>query len=412
MRENRLAKLAGLKKLARIVGLVKSEIDKNLALSYQPGFYEAEGGAILYLDANKKWYVAANEVGKITGITADKFTPVGDNEVYDVISSTPTTEASNKFRTYRDKAKLADKSPADNKVKTPTSGRGGAQATTGYTALTAAPGIKLEEVGTDGRSYVYTIISPSSFSYTVDDSALKTVTTSYRNWNDAAKKLNTLEADRRNKAATPATPTPAVTAPAVPAEAPAATTLDQALVQKVAAVLQKAEFTPLNIKSGGNEMDQIKSLKSVVGGLIQLAAIIVLRVGDSLTTLPAARSSDITSGTRKDLAVNMGGRFASDVGIILRQVNDITKIRNQSKAEFQKLVKSVSITQGAQSPAPAAPATTTTPAAAPATGAATATDASLNKKFIKAATLRRLKIRSQMEAAIDSSAQMGRARVS
>lgn len=38
--------------------------------------------------------------------------------------------------------------------------------------------------------------------------------------------------------------------------------------------------------------------------------------------------------------------------------------------------------------------------------------ASLDRKFVKRAQLRRLKIRSQMEAAIDSSAQMGRSRVS
>ena len=63
------------------------------------------------------------------------------------------------------------------------------------------------------------------------------------------------------------------------------------------------------------------------------------------------------------------------------------------------------------SPSTTAPTATTAPAAQADDGLNNK-DASLNKKFIKAATLRRLKIRSQMEAAIDSSAQMGRARVS
>ena len=301
--------------------------------------------------------------------------------------------------------------------RAPSGGGGRPQTTTGPSDATAVIKDDLWGKTASDRDYKYTI-SRDGKSFQWSSAAASGVhKQGDKNWSVMVGRINQLTGVDR-VTPTAATPAPAVTpaaTTATPAAAPAATTattLDQSLVQKVAAVLQKAEYTPLNMKSGGSEMDKIKSLKNVVG-LIRLAAIIVLRVGDSLTTLPAAKSSDIISGTRKDLAVNMGGKFASDVGIILRQVNEITKIRNQSKAEFQKLINSVSITQGTQSPAApatAAPATTTAPAAQADDGQNKS--ASLNKKFIKAATLRRLKIRSQMEAAIDSSAQMGRARVS
>jgi hypothetical protein len=129
-----------------------------------------------------------------------------------------------------------------------------------------------------------------------------------------------------------------------------------------------------------------------------LAAIIVSKVGGSLATLSGATLADINSSTQKELAVNKGGRFSGDVGIILRQVNELSKIGNRSPESLAQMAKSLTM----------APAT---PAATPAPAAAAQVVASLDKKFIKAATLRRMRIRSQMEAAVDSSAQMGRSRV-
>lgn len=219
-------------------------------------------------------------------------------------------------------------------------------------------------------------------------------------WNQAVAALNALTPEpSATTATTPATATPAI--PATPETTaapvtPAATGLDQSLVQKVAAVLQKAMLYPLNVRSLQNEQDQIRSLANKLNGLTGLAAIIVSKVGENLTTLSAATLAKINSSTRKELAVNMGGEFAGDVGTILIQINEISKIGNRSPTTLQQMAKSITITQAPVTP----PVTPVTKASA-----------SLDKKFVKAATLRRMRIRSQMEAAVDSSAQMGRSRV-
>ena len=192
-----------------------------------------------------------------------------------------------------------------------------------------------------------------------------------------------------------AKPTPATPETTAAPVTPAATGLDQSLIQKVAAVLQKASLYTLNVKSIQNEQVQIRTLGGQLKGFIGLAAIIVSRVGGSLTTLSGATLADINSSTQKELAVNKGGRFSGDVGIILRQVNELSKIGNRSPESLAQMAKSLTM-------APATPAAPVAPAKA---------SASLDKKFIKAATLRRMRIRSQMEAAVDSSAQMGRYRV-
>lgn len=213
------------------------------------------------------------------------------------------------------------------------------------------------------------------------------------NWGKMVDNLNLIAptGETRNRAR----PTPATPETTAAPVTPAATGLDQSLIQKVAAVLQKASLYTLNVKSIQNEQVQIRTLGGQLKGFIGLAAIIVSRVGGSLTTLSGATLADINSSTQKELAVNKGGRFSGDVGIILRQVNELSKIGNRSPESLAQMAKSLTM-------APATPAAPVAPAKA---------SASLDKKFIKAATLRRMRIRSQMEAAVDSSAQMGRYRV-
>jgi hypothetical protein len=245
-----------------------------------------------------------------------------------------------------------------------------------------------------------TTVSDSTYKYTISDdgksfnwvSAVKSGMHSQgdSNWGKMVDNLNLIPPTgetRRTTKSTPATPA-ATTAPVTPA----ATGLDQSLIQKVAAVLQKASLYALNVRSIQNEKDQIRTLSGQLKGLMGLAAIIVSKVGGSLATLSGATLADINSSTQKELAVNKGGRFSGDVGIILRQVNELSKIGNRSPESLAQMAKSLTM-------APATPA------------AAVTASASLDKKFIKAATLRRMRVRSQMEAAIDSSAQMGRSRV-
>ena len=279
-----------------------------------------------------------------------------------------------------------------------TSGGGGGGGSSDKTAV-----IKSELCGTtvSDKAYKYVISDDGkSFQWAnADKSGVHKQGDS--NWGKMVDNLNLIPSTGQkrdtNPAATPATPA-ATEAPVTPA----ATGLDQSLVQKVAAVLQKAASNPLNIRSGGDEMDQIKSLVRDIGGVQKLAAVIVSKVGTMLTILSSVKVDEINAARTKDLAVNRGGKFSGDVGIILRQVNELFKSGNQSPGSIAALGRT--ITQS--------PATPVTPAATPATPAPEVkTSASLNKKFIKAATLRRMRIRSQMEAAVDSSAQMGRSRV-
>lgn len=280
----------------------------------------------------------------------------------------------------------------------------GPQATRTYKELKAPPNTVLEENGSDGKKYKYTILSNLSFSYIADGmNKPATVTTSYGKWNQAAENLNALYGKNSAAQATTSATTPTTTAPAAVTTAPGKNVLDKSLVQKVMAVLQKALDKPLNIKSLANEQEQIRSLNNKFG-LVRLAGMIVLKVGEELKTLSSASLAEINTSTRKELAVNMGGKFASDVGAILRQVNEMYRMGNRSPESLKQLASSVTIGEAPTS-------NTATPAADNSADDGQVKKSSLDKKFIKAATLRRLKIRSQMEAAIDSSAQMGRARV-
>jgi len=422
MRENRLAKLAGLKKMAGVE--FSGRASTGAAFRENKGFYETEGGTILYCDENKKWFIAADSSGKIRGATVKSFTPVSESETYKVISANPTLEAQEKFRNFREKAQAesaayyeaeSDKSQA-KKVKSPSGPPQGARAPAKPSTITHAVGTKLKDT-----SYEYEIMDQDgSFEWTdlKDNTKHGTFSLSQSGtakWNKAVAALNALTPQTSPVAAA----VPAPVAAATPAAAEAATTvLDQSLIQKVAVVLNKALLFRLNLQSVQSEQDEIRSLKNQLGSIDRLAAIIVSRVGENLKTLSAATLAEINSGTRKDLAVNMKGRFAGDVGTILRQVSEITRMENISRGSINRLAERLTETPASPTATPPtttiapAPATTTAPAGSPADDGLNKKDASLNKKFIKAATLRRLKIRSQMEAAIDSSAQMGRARVS
>jgi hypothetical protein len=415
MRENRLAKLAGLKKMAGVE--LSDRASTGAAFQENKGFYETSGGTILYCDENKKWFIAADSSGKIRGATVKSFTPVSESETYKVISANPTLEAQEKFRNFREKAQAesaayyeaeSDKSQA-KKVKSPSGAPQGTRAPVRPFTITHAVGTKLKDI-----SYEYEIMDQNgSFEWIDLNDSKKHGTFSLSQsgipkWNKAVAALNALTPQTSPVAAAVAAAVPAVTPAAAPAEAatPATTVLDQNLIQKVAVVLNKALLFRLNLQSAQSEQDEIRSLKNKLGSTDRLAAIIVSRVGENLKTLSAATLAEINSGTRKDLAVNMKGKFAGDVGTILRQVSEITRMENISRGSIKRLAERLTETPAS----PTATAPTTAPVAEADDGQNKS--ASLNKKFIKAATLRRLKIRSQMEAAIDSSAQMGRARVS
>lgn len=302
-----------------------------------------------------------------------------------------------------------------------TSSSSGPQATRAYTELKAPAQTTLEEVGSDGKKYKYTILSSLSFSYIADGmNKPATVTTSYSKWNQAAENLNALygknSAAQATTSATPATtPTAATDGTTSGTGSQNVVQLDSELVRKVEIILRKAQTYTLNVGSVANEQNQIAHLKNIFNQSYGLARIIVSRIGQTLSTIAAATIEELNATRRKDLAVHMKGKFSGDVGKILGQVNEIVKMENKSPASIQQLKSMLNVPAGqtAQQQVPASSATPpATPAASDKADDGQIKKSSLDKKFIKAATLRRLKIRSQMEAAIDSSAQMGRARVS
>lgn len=263
-----------------------------------------------------------------------------------------------------------------------TSGGGGGGSSAPTVTLKAPVNTILREVGTDEKDYLYTIISPTSFSYQMKGMATpKVVTTSYSKWNEAATNLNNLYT-KQTPAATPAA-TPADPAATAAPVTPAAAGLDQAIVSKIAKVLTVGMTKPLAIATAGDEITQITQMSTFLepkGGIMALASIIASKVGRTLGALNEADIATVSKAGQKELAINRGGQFAADTAVIMRQVNLLYKAFLDSKESLNAYWGKKAST-------------------------------SLDKKFVKAATLRRMRIRSQMEAAVDSSAQMGRSRV-
>jgi len=433
MRENRLAKLAGLKKIAEDGSYDDSYKSKSISELYEVLSRELMSLINVDEDAVK---AAGYYLGKSNGTEEEaikyfrtnhpshagdskSLKEAMDNKRSDMYDNFKQGFTKGRAEAYLEVSREAAQdspqttAPVAAAPKSRASGRRRApEAMRDYTKLTAPRGTTLTETA-GNITYHYMIYAQNSFGFNTDGTdRYKKVDNSYSKWENAAETLNTLYGKTTPiAAAAPAVPAPAPAA--APAATPATTVLDQNLIQKVAVVLNKALLFRLNLQSVQSEQDEIRSLKNKLGSIDRLAAIIVSRVGENLRTLSAATLAEINSGTRKDLAVNMKGRFAGDVGTILRQVSEITRMENISRGSIKRLAER--LTETPASPTATAPTTNTPATTAPA--AADADDgqdkkASLNKKFIKAATLRRLKIRSQMEAAIDSSAQMGRARVS
>lgn len=299
----------------------------------------------------------------------------------------------------------------------------GPQATRSPTKLDAPPGTKLQELA-GSVVYNYTIIGPLEFSYftgkTPEDKANegspKKVTSAYSKWERAAKTLNTLWATSGKAAASPAQAPAATSAPAAGtgSATPAASAAKPPDAQEtvVGQVLQAMYGTKMAETPGIDLTREKRVLKIVMDSLsgsvgtgqryaFSVARVLLdtngaLKASVPATAYEAMKSKDFL--TNLQVAINTlyksafewskaqargGGHHA---GLWER-----IKAKTFSQADAGKILKDY-ITSGLNMKL--------------------VTSKNHDSKFVKAATLRRLKIRSQMEAAIDSSAQMGRARVS
>jgi hypothetical protein len=291
------------------------------------------------------------------------------------------------------------------------------QATRGVTKLVAPVGTKLQELSEE-VVYNYLISGPLEFSYftgktpedKTNEGSSKKVTSAYSKWEQAAKTLNTLW-DTSGKGAAPSTVTPAATtAPAAPTEAvkPSETevTADK-MVSNVAKVLTDvyggATYAGKTIR---NEQGMVKKMMEFINSVAQSAG----KTINSAETLAKIITPSIRNGLGRFSTADTVGlsekdmekTYRAELDLIMSAIRGLND-RTGGLGGMKGYDKLVSFSKELREMYPAY-------YASKAKKTKEASD-SLDKKFIKAATLRRLKIRSQMEAAIDSSAQMGRARV-
>mgnify|MGYP001558445074 CR=1 FL=1 len=213
-----------------------------------------------------------------------------------------------------------------------------------------------------------------------------------KNWAVMVAALNKLPASKQSNDTyiKPEEPTPEAAKPAAAETTTPASTLDAGLVQKVEFILGRAMNYSLNVKSGHSEKAQISKLVSAVestkksgSGLNFLAQMIVASAPNAFQAIAGADLATLGKATMKDLAVHRNGAYSGDVGVILGKINEIA-------ANYAKDPKTI-------------------------TGIKTAPAKAASKypaKIIRLASLRRLRVRSEMEAAITSSAMPGRDRVS
>lgn len=325
-----------------------------------------------------------------------------------------------------------------------------------FTSTSAAPqsaggasGAKAKPKGTPARPLAIshtagTKLKDNDYTYKVEDPNSKfTWIENKKNGTSGTFELNTVGVSKWNQAVTrlndsklttiiPVPPAPATAPSAAATTAPpaaAATSgsnaqaelFDPDLVANVATILLNASTRAYASLIPGNQKQQLTSMFEAIRTAVSklgsgvsnpsefLAKLIIGSVGpQSLAGIGAIKN--IGSLNERQIKREAG----QEVTRIMRAVNETY---NRYGGDEPKKMSAAFSSVMKKTEAPAAPpAAPVTPPATPVAPAAEADDgqvkkSSLDKKFIKAATLRRLKIRSQMEAAIDSSAQMGRARV-
>jgi hypothetical protein len=322
---------------------------------------------------------------------------------------------------------------------------------------------------TDGWG-TYTGIDENNFSYVSQSGKRGTYNNTKSGWKTSAEKINAMWAEKnKGQSATPSAVTTPATTPAAgtpAAEAPTAggvRQLNQVTVACVRAVLQKASEKALAFWTGENERGRIRDLASSIqryGGvyssdaLSTLAQMVVAKNEQYLNSVfPQDVSGQIYQASKADLKISGKGRFSGAVAAVLSVMNQIFNEYVENKEGYitafvsnQQTLRGAASSAAAPAQAPATPpatpaatpqaatvtppapaasaapaATATPPASAPASAASNPADDGMTKKkrsqsidprIKKLAILRRLRVRSQMEAAVEASSMFGRSRVS
>lgn len=319
---------------------------------------------------------------------------------------------------------------------------------------------------TDNAGYTY-VVAPDgkSLTFSIKGSQPKTLNQSYKNWKSVVGNINAIPVTSSGTA-TPAaqTQTPAATTPAAGEAAKAQQTerqFDANALAGVKAVLVRAA-TPggfgLAVTTAANERARIQRMVSVIQKVIGqnidaydfLTKMLLVSQRGEQSLVPwfskENYSNAIATAPRKDVVADKNGTgpFNKPVAAVLSVLNEVYSgdFADDNEGTIKKFketfVKGIVPAQPAANTAATAAQTGAAPAANPeqpptvvqSKGTGTrefyneeekakaeekekaAAASQVDPRIKKLATLRRLRVRGQMEAATDSSAKFGRSRVS
>lgn len=305
----------------------------------------------------------------------------------------------------------------------------------------------------------YTATGEYSFDYVSKDNKKGSYDSSKSGWEESAKKINgyAKEQGKASEAQAPTaqTQTPAATTPAAgEAAKPVVSETNPIAVKNVQAVLARAGDKALAFWTRQNEKGRIKEMVADIKNLwpnqnisddvaLKALASVVYTRNETLLEPYVGKadiSAAIATAEARDLKVSKRGTYSAVVSAVLNAMNKIYEEKDTTSGYFRKMMRlqeqpAANTQTNAQQEAGQQP----TVVMAPSTKdggpkffneeekkkfeqkqkesleqqAAKKTDASrVDPRIKKLATLRRLRVRSQMEAATESSAQFGRSRVS
>jgi hypothetical protein len=321
-----------------------------------------------------------------------------------------------------------------NPPNSPSGGRSGGGSTTGTPqGQTQTKGVTVQLLLPAGESVsdswgTYTGIDANSFSYQSKDGQRGTYNNTKSGWKTSAEKINKMWADKSaGQTANSAAATTGTAAEAKPAEAaepaktetqkPAEATrqFDPSTLAGVKAVLIRAAKPGgfgLSVGTAANErrriQKMIETISSSEGASIDAydfltKMLLVSPRGDTYLTafFRGASQADIDAimtSPRKDVVANpKGGKYNRQVAAVLSVLNEVydgafSKNNDQAIQDFKtKYVKKE---------------------ASKLNNDITKTSSKVDPKIKKLATLRRLRVRSQMEEATESTTRFGRSRIS
>lgn len=321
---------------------------------------------------------------------------------------------------------------------------------TSYTKLEGESGtVKVEDLGEKGK-FKYTILSPASFSYVwyeKDGTTVKkkndSVTTSNysTNWNNTAAAINKLPVQSGAATAAPAatTPAPAATTDQAPAAQGQGEVVVDNLVTNVAKILSNVDAGhTYALRTVANEKRMVRLMLraiqdmtegSVIDSSLALAKVIVgsARAALANSNLAKADPSAVAGMSERDIERT----FAPELQTIMRAVVRLDAALG-GKSGYSKLSSYVRVEVPAK-PASGGASNIAAPAlggtierrplytfegVSPSlsgsadNGLTVDKKSSLDPRIKKLAKLRRLRVRGQMEAAIEPSARFGHSRVS